>query len=221
MRSLYEQLYPGVYVPSSIELTARQRAEAAWLWSDASAPSVAGTRRRRCSEAKWVDGTAARAELMHDNRQAAGSSSSCAIRDDCSSENARRSTTCRVTTPARTAFDIGRSHCSHSSGVQRLDALANATVSTSRDVEVVSRRHPGVQAVCDGLRALAAGSTAVRNRRRRRSTRLALIDAGLPATANAVRGVRRDTATSSPASDMALRGGAGRHRVRRVAASLD
>lgn len=30
MRSLYQPVYPGVYVPWGIELTARQRAEAAW-----------------------------------------------------------------------------------------------------------------------------------------------------------------------------------------------
>src|ERR1700739_3843700 len=33
MRSLYEAVYPGVYGPGDIELTARQRAEASWLWS--------------------------------------------------------------------------------------------------------------------------------------------------------------------------------------------
>src|SRR5262249_48256515 len=33
MRSLYEPVYPGVYAPSGIGLTASQRARAAWLWS--------------------------------------------------------------------------------------------------------------------------------------------------------------------------------------------
>lgn len=34
MRSLYDPIYPGVYVPSGIVLTASQRAEAAWLCPD-------------------------------------------------------------------------------------------------------------------------------------------------------------------------------------------
>ena len=33
MRALYDPVYPGVYVPGGIDLTAVQRAEAAWLWS--------------------------------------------------------------------------------------------------------------------------------------------------------------------------------------------
>ncbi len=35
MRQLYEPVYPGVYAPAGVELTARQRAHAAWLWSRA------------------------------------------------------------------------------------------------------------------------------------------------------------------------------------------
>lgn len=31
MRQLYEPVYPGVYAPAGVELTARQRAHAAWL----------------------------------------------------------------------------------------------------------------------------------------------------------------------------------------------
>jgi hypothetical protein len=33
MRSLYEPIHPGVYGPGGIALTARERAQAAWLWS--------------------------------------------------------------------------------------------------------------------------------------------------------------------------------------------
>jgi hypothetical protein len=55
----------------------------------------------------------------------------------------------RATTPARTAFDLGR-RLPLESGVQYLDALMNASLLRAADVEVVARRHPGVR----GLRQL-------------------------------------------------------------------
>ena len=46
-----------------------------------------------------------------------------------------------VTTPPRTAFDIGR-RLDAESGVQRIDALMNATDVKTSDVEVVGRVIP-------------------------------------------------------------------------------
>ncbi len=54
-----------------------------------------------------------------------------------------------VTTPARTAFDLGR-RLPTIEGVQRIDALMNATGVTVADVEVVALQHPGAR----GLRQL-------------------------------------------------------------------
>jgi hypothetical protein len=50
----------------------------------------------------------------------------------------------RVTTTARTAFDMGR-RLRLEDGVQRLDALMNATDVKVADVEAVIARHPGVR----------------------------------------------------------------------------
>ena len=50
----------------------------------------------------------------------------------------------RVTTPARTAFDMGR-RLALEDGVQRIDALMNATSLKVGDVEDVIARHPGVR----------------------------------------------------------------------------
>ena len=52
----------------------------------------------------------------------------------------------RVTTPARTAFDLGR-RLPLEAGVRHLDALLNATLFDVPDVEVVAARHPGVRGV--------------------------------------------------------------------------
>ena len=54
-----------------------------------------------------------------------------------------------VTTPARTAFDLGR-RLGLKEGVQRIDALMNAIDIKVDDVEAVAKQHPGV---C-GLRQL-------------------------------------------------------------------
>lgn len=54
-----------------------------------------------------------------------------------------------VTTPSRTAFDLGR-RLPLTEGVQRLDALMNATDVEVADIEAVVQRHPGVR----GLRRL-------------------------------------------------------------------
>lgn len=49
-----------------------------------------------------------------------------------------------ATTPARTAFDLGR-RLGLKDGLQRIDALMNATDLEARDVEAVIAAHPGVR----------------------------------------------------------------------------
>ncbi|CAM4108118.1 hypothetical protein MB901379_04435 [Mycobacterium basiliense] len=66
MRASYEPVYPGVYVPSGIELTVTRLALAAWLWSRHRA-LVAGHSAAALGGAKWVS-PALDAELIHDNR---------------------------------------------------------------------------------------------------------------------------------------------------------
>jgi very-short-patch-repair endonuclease len=56
------------------------------------------------------------------------------------------------TTPARTAFDIGRRLSVLDTSIKRIDALLNATRCTVADVDRVAARHPGVR----GIRRLRA-----------------------------------------------------------------
>ncbi|BBZ30544.1 hypothetical protein MMAD_48390 [Mycolicibacterium madagascariense] len=65
MRASYQPVYPDVFVPRGVELTARQRAEAAWLWSGRRGV-VAGSSAAAMLGAQWVDGGQP-AELIHDN----------------------------------------------------------------------------------------------------------------------------------------------------------
>jgi hypothetical protein len=56
LRKSYEQLYPGVFAPRGIDVSARQRAEAAWLWSKRRGV-VAGQSAAALLGARWIDGT--------------------------------------------------------------------------------------------------------------------------------------------------------------------
>jgi hypothetical protein len=64
-------------------------------------------------------------------------------------EDVCRAKSMTVTTPARTAFDLGR-RLPLMEGVQHVDALMNATLIGTGDVEAVVQRNPGAR----GLRQL-------------------------------------------------------------------
>jgi very-short-patch-repair endonuclease len=175
MRSLYEAVYPGVYVPFGIELTASQRARAAWLWSRRRAV-VAGNSAAALLGTKWVDPLAA-AELAFDNRRPPAG---VAVYTDALLEGEVTDVGgIAVTTAARTAFDIGRRTPSRLQAVQRLDALACATDVKVTDVEAVIAEHSGARGVLRLRRVLPLVDGGAESPQETR-TRLVLIDAGLP-----------------------------------------
>ena len=84
-----------------------------------------------------------------------------------------------VTTPARTAFDIGRRTASRLHAIQRLDALTNATDIKIVDIEAVISEHPGSPGLLRLRRVLPLVDGGAESPQETR-TRLALIDARLP-----------------------------------------
>lgn len=175
IRRDYEQLYPGVFVPRGVEPSARQRAEAAWLWSKRRGV-VAGQSAAALLGVRWVDGRAP-AELIYDNRKAP---SRLVVRtEQLAVGEAFAIGSMRVTTAARTAFDLGRHTASRVSAVQRIDALANVTGLTVTEVDAVAAAHPSVR----GLRKLRSVLELVdggAESPQETVARLALVDAGLP-----------------------------------------
>ncbi|HKI43103.1 MAG TPA: DUF559 domain-containing protein [Mycobacterium sp.] len=175
MRSLYEAVYPGVYVPAGIELTARQRAEAAWLWSRRRAV-VAGNSAAALLGAKWVS-PALDAELAHDNRR---SPPGITVHTDTLQDGeVLKVDGMLVTSPARTAFDIGRRTTPRLQAIQSLDALTNATDVKPTDVGAVISDHPGARGVVRLRKLLPLVDGGAESPQETR-TRLALVDAGLP-----------------------------------------
>jgi hypothetical protein len=84
----------------------------------------------------------------------------------------------RVTTPARTAFDLGR-RLRLEDGVQRIDALMNATDVKVADVEAVIARHPGVRGLSQLRETLALVDGGAESPYES-LTRLLLVQAGFP-----------------------------------------
>jgi hypothetical protein len=125
---------------------------------------------------KWIDASEP-AELIHDNRRPPPELvtwTGNVPADETVSLNGMR-----VTTPARTAFDIGRHIRSRIVAVQRLDALANATDVKRVDIEATIAAHHGARGIprlCRVLPLMDGGAESPQET----LARLVLVDAGLP-----------------------------------------
>ena len=173
LRSRYDMIYRNVYVPKGVEITPAHRAVAAWLWSDRCA-TVAGVSAAALFGTRWLDPHAP-AELI---RTETASNGIVVHRDRLRDDELCRVRDIAVTTPARTAYDLGR-RPGLSKAVIRLDALANATGLRAADIEVVAGRHPGSRGVVQlrqALQLMDAGAESPQESR----TRLLLVDADLP-----------------------------------------
>ena len=118
----------------------QQRIVAAWLWSRRQA-TIAGLGAAALHGSKWIDADMP-VELVHGN--ARPPSGIITRRDTLLDDEVLVRHGPAVTTPERTAFDIGR-RGSITSTVARLDALANATGFKVDDVARIASRHRGAR----------------------------------------------------------------------------
>ena len=175
LKASYTAVYPGVYVPRWVELSAIQRARAAWLWSRRSGV-VAGLSASAVLGAKWIEPTHP-AEVVHSNRRAPDMLT---VHTDALAAGETLSVDgMRVTTAARTAFDLGR-RLPVTEAVQRVDALMNATGLAAGEIERVMDAHPRVRGRKTLRRALALVDGGAESPYET-LTRLILVRAGLPA----------------------------------------
>ena len=174
LRRFHQGIYPGVWAPRGVDLTAVHRAKGAWLWSRRRAVP-AGLSASAMLGAQWIEPELS-AELIHTNRRPPPRI--LVYSDDLALGDTQPIDGMTVTTPARTAFDIGR-RLRLEAGVQRIDALMNATDLKVVDVEAVARQHPGVR----GLRQLRQTLDLVDSGSEspyESLTRLLLVQAGFP-----------------------------------------
>jgi hypothetical protein len=170
----YEPIYPGVYAAKGQQLSLRHRTEGAWLWSRRRA-IVAGVAASALHGAGWIDagipvelvwsstrpprGIVAREQLLADDETA-------------------RVAGLPVTTPVRTAYDLGR-YLPRGQAVARLDALMRAKPFSTQDVLLLAQRYPaarGVRRLRSVLHLIDGGAASPKET----WLRLLLVDAGFP-----------------------------------------
>ena len=174
LRALNEPVFPGVYAPTGVALTAQQRAYAAWLWSRRRGV-VSGLSAAALLGSKWINGEEP-AELIYTNRHVP---KLIRVHEDTLRESEFAEVGgIAVTTPARTAFDIGR-RTTRLVAVQRLDALVNATGVKTACIASVASRHPGERGIRRLRRVLPLIDGGAESPQESR-TRLMLMDAGFP-----------------------------------------
>lgn len=165
-------LYRDVYVRRDIELTARIRAQAAWLSSGA---TLAGVSAAAMLGTKWLNPQVPAEILRADRHSQAGivvHSWTLADGEIC------RVRGIECTTPARTAFDLGRRY-QDDSAVVLVDAVLNATGVTTEEVARVATAHPGMRGVAT-LRSTLALVDGGAESPQETKLRLVLVRAGLP-----------------------------------------
>jgi len=174
LRTRYRVVFPNVYLSHDAELSLELRINAAWLWSRRTG-TIVGAAAAALHGAKWIPESVP-VELIHTNPRPPHG---VLTRRDALMDGETQTMDGRaVTTPERTAFDIGRRGAVHSA-VVRLDALARATGFKVDDVLRVARCHPrspGLRRLESALGLVDAGAQSPRES----YLRLLLIDAGLP-----------------------------------------
>jgi hypothetical protein len=174
LRTDFELVHRNVYVPRGKKLTPVTRAIAAWLWSARSA-TLAGLSASALHRTAWIDDWLP-AELNRPSRDKAHGIilHSDTLDDD---ETCVRDGIC-LTTPERTAFDLGRRK-GLTAAVIRLDALMHATELKPADVELLADRHRGARGLVQLRQALLMADAGAESPYETR-TRLVLAGGGLP-----------------------------------------
>lgn len=174
LRRLHRAEFPAIWVPRGIDLTLSQRARAAWLWSRR-AGVLSGVCGSALLGAKWVDADAV-VDLIHTNRRPPQGVT--VHSDTLRPGESQLVGDLPVTTPARTAFDLGR-WLPVDEGVKRIDALMNATGLRADAVTALAGTHPrtrGLRRLSETLELADGGAESPYES----MTRLLLIRAGFP-----------------------------------------
>jgi len=172
--SRHRMVYRNVYFEKGVKLTPDRRAIAAWLWSGRNA-TVAGMSAAALHGSKWID-LELPAELIRPE----------ACRVDgivIHRERLRDDEICildgiPVTTPVRTAFDLGRRNRLETA-IIRVDALANVTGLKAEDVERLAQSRRGARGMVQLRRVLELMDGGAESPQETRA-RLLLIAAGFP-----------------------------------------
>jgi hypothetical protein len=168
------RLFPDVYLARDVGVDATVRAKAGWLWSGRRGV-VAGFAAAALHGSKWADDTRV-VELIHDNwRSPAGiQTHGDRIEDD----EIGLIAGIPVTSPARTALDVGRWYPTMTA-VAGIDSLARAVDIKAADVELLAHRYSGRKGIERARRAMELFDAGAQSPKES-WLRVVLIQAGLP-----------------------------------------
>jgi hypothetical protein len=174
LRRWHDRLHRDIYVPRGYQPTLVDHIDGAWLRSGRKGV-VAGVAASALYGARWVDDDIPVELIWNNTRPPPG----IIARNERIDKDEITTAYCiLVTTPARTAYDLGR-HLPRGEAVARLDALMRATAFSIEDVLMLAKRYRGAR----GLKQLRAvlplvdGGAASPQETR---LRLLFIDAGFP-----------------------------------------
>ena len=135
-------MFRDVYMPKSVQLSLRDRTECAWLWSKRRAV-IAGVAAAALHGAQWIDPGEPVELIAPSARRQEG----LIVRNEALAENEiTKIAGLRVTTPARTAFDLGR-HLPVDAAITRIDALQHAIMFSLDDVWFLAGEHKGARGI--------------------------------------------------------------------------
>lgn len=174
LRRSCTRIYRNIYRRRGSELTAKDRALAAWLWSEREAV-VAGNSAAAVLGAKWVDPHVPAELITHRKRPPPliVTRNETLLAGETIAVDGMP-----VTSPARTAFDLGR-RPGWQTAVIRMDSLARATGLTVDGVLPLIDAHRGARGMKQLRRVLPLVDAGAESPQETR-TRLVLIGGGLP-----------------------------------------
>jgi hypothetical protein len=174
LRRWYRPMFRGVYVPKWATPCLHDRATGAWLTSGRTG-IISGVAASALHGARWVDDVEPIELLVDERRRQPGL---IPRMDRVTADEVTTVANLPVTTPARTAFELGR-YQKRSNAIGRLDALMRAAPFLADEVSILMRRYGpvrGVRQLRELLPLVDAGAESLRES----SLRLFLIDNGFP-----------------------------------------
>ncbi|MGH3677547.1 MAG: hypothetical protein ACRDU5_17775 [Mycobacterium sp.] len=181
LRWNHTAVHPGVYLPNGAERTLYLNTVAAWLWTGRKGV-IAGRAAAALHGARWIDASTPIEVIAEHTRRRAGV---IVHEERIAADEITYVGELPVTTPARTALDIGR-HLPRDVAVAHLDALTAATGVTFCDAIALADKYRGARGIRRARTALALMDGGAQSPEETR-LRLVLIDAGLPAPRTQIR----------------------------------
>jgi hypothetical protein len=174
LRRWYRPIFPDVHVPKRGTPSLEDRTYGAWLWSKRGGV-VTGIAASALHGAQWIDDDATVELIWNCTRPPVG----IVTRNErLGDDEMTKVAGIPVTTPARTAFDLGRFQ-PRGHALARLDALMHATPFSVEEVLLLTKRYRGARGVRrlkDVLPLVDGGAASPRET----WLRLLFVDAGLP-----------------------------------------